>query len=872
MRRFFKSVAAGFLQGRGGPTSSPRKRRALLGVEGLEARTLLSAAGPNPVLASPTLYHGAVPAASTARHSASPADFYQSTPNGGFTPSQIRHAYGFDQIALKGPNGKPIDGAGQTIAIVDAFNAPFIRSDLQAFDKQFGLPDPPNFTILDQNGGTNLPPENLVWAGEIALDVEWAHAIAPGANILLIEANDASGSNLYAAVDQARSQPGVVVVSMSWGDSEFSGETGLDLHFTTPAGHVGGSGLNGRITFVAAAGDHGQPPIYPATSPNVLAVGGTVLSLDVSGNYAGETGWSNDGTQPRPWGGGGGLSSYEIQPTYQAGVVTQSPSQRGSPDVAYEAAGTMFAIFNSSMHVDNIGNPTGVRGWEQLGGTSAGAPQWAALVALVDQGLALSGRSSLSSPQTLQGLYSSIDARARDFHDVTSGYNGYLAGPGYDLVTGLGSPRADKVVADLTAGLGAVQSAGWSSLGGHDLQQIAMGVNYGGRLEAFAVGGNQIVYFNRQTPTGAWGGWGNLPIVFAQSISVVSENNGALAVVALGMDNAIYYTYQSQPGTDSWVPWKNLGGVSLSFVVGTHYNGALEIFTIGTNHQVYKNWESGPDSHSFQGNWDSGLGRNVRSLAVGNNGDKSLQLFAINADGSVSTDWEPLNQGWQSWKDLGGSALKQLALANNYDSHLEVFALGGDNQVHHLWQLAPSVNSWSTWYLFGGYDIQQVVAARRGSDGLIQVDAVGGDRVAYQQLQAQVNGGWSGSWASLGGTMQQLLLVPLYADSPGHLVALGRDGAAYTYGAAKASPMQMASNSPASALPPSSWTAAPLVRMVPPSRARAAAAIAEALVTDLVRHGATDRFRHGHLKTDLLDVFAEEEPMPPPALEELSSR
>jgi hypothetical protein len=223
------------------------------------------------------------------------------------------------------------------------------------------------------------------------------------------------------AVNYARGQVGVVAVSMSWGSDEFSGETsgGFENVFTTPAGHTG-------VTFVAASGDDGAPGIWPAASPHVLSVGGTRLSADVSGNYANETGWSL---------GGGGSSTFFTRPSYQSGVY--AGARRGSPDVAYDADPvTGFSVYN-----------TYARGWEQIGGTSAGTPQWAALVAIVDQGRALRGLGSLDgSSQTLPALYSLSSA---DFHDLTGGRNGFTAGPGYDLVTGRGSPRANLVVRDL---------------------------------------------------------------------------------------------------------------------------------------------------------------------------------------------------------------------------------------------------------------------------------------------------------------------------------------------------------------------------------------------------------------------------------------
>jgi hypothetical protein len=344
----------------------------------------------------------------------------------GTTPAQIRHAYGFDQISL--PNGAAADGSGQTIAIVDAYDDPNIANDLHQFDVRFGLPDP-TFTKVNQNGGTGMPAADSGWASEIALDVEWAHAIAPRAKILLVEANDSSYTNLFAAVDYAARQTGVSVVSMSWGGGEFSGESSYDSHFLTPSGHAGG-------TFVASSGDAGAPASYPAASPNVLAVGGTTTNMDSAGNILSESGWS---------GSGGGISSAEAQPTYQNGIVSQSTTQRTNPDVAYDAdPNTGFPVY------DTFNNSVSFP-WSQFGGTSDAAPQWAALIAIADQGRALNGLGSLDGrTQTLPKVYS---VSAADFRDTTSGTSfgspALSAGPGYDLVTGRGTPHANLLVADL---------------------------------------------------------------------------------------------------------------------------------------------------------------------------------------------------------------------------------------------------------------------------------------------------------------------------------------------------------------------------------------------------------------------------------------
>ncbi|HEV3021617.1 MAG TPA: S53 family peptidase [Pirellulales bacterium] len=349
----------------------------------------------------------------------------------GFTPSQIRQAYAFNQIALAG--GVQGNGSGQTIAIVDAYDDPNIASDLHAFDATFGIADPPSFSKLNQRGGTAAPQADAGWSEEIALDVEWAHAMAPAANILLVEANSSSLTDLMAAVDVARGTPGVSVVSMSWGSSEFFGQTQYDSHFTTPAGHT-------PIVFVASAGDSGAGAEWPAASPNVVAVGGTSLSIS-GGTYAGESAWS---------GSGGGFSQVEREPSFQSGV--QSSGARTIPDVAYDAnPNTGVAVFDSV--------PVGGRsGWFEIGGTSAGAPQWAALLAIADQGRALGGQATLNGADT--ALYK---LPASDFHDVVSGSNGYRATAGYDLVTGRGTPIASSVVRDLVGNVVATSTSSSSS-------------------------------------------------------------------------------------------------------------------------------------------------------------------------------------------------------------------------------------------------------------------------------------------------------------------------------------------------------------------------------------------------------------------------
>ena len=344
-------------------------------------------------------------------------------PSTAYIPAQVRHAYGFDQL--------PNQGAGQIIAIVDAYDDPNIAADLTTFSQEFGLPACTTtngcFEKIFSNG--RMPAANFNWSIEIALDVEWAHAIAPQAKILLVEAPSNSLTDLFSAVDVAV-RNGASVVSMSWTTGEFSGESAYDIHFVS----------NG-VTFVAASGDNGTGAAYPATSPDVIGVGGTTLNLSANGTYQSESVWS---------GSGGGISSYEHEPLFQSlfGIADDTGGHRGAPDVSYNAnPATGFAVLDSY--------ELGSYGWLQVGGTSAGTPQWAALVAIANSMRVAARKASLSSTDT--PLYSIAKSnQAVNYHAVTSGSNGICGTlcsviAKYDYMTGLGTPQANSIIASLVA-------------------------------------------------------------------------------------------------------------------------------------------------------------------------------------------------------------------------------------------------------------------------------------------------------------------------------------------------------------------------------------------------------------------------------------
>ncbi|MGA2700324.1 MAG: S53 family peptidase [Isosphaeraceae bacterium] len=406
---------------------APRRTRLELVCEALESRQLLSTTAA--LTSTPDLSQIA------AQQNLQVLTRVASTP-AGYTPQQIQNAYGVNQITFSGGTVAG-NGAGQTIAIVDAYNDPNIQANLNMFDTQFGLPAT-TVTRVNEYGGTSLPASDPTggWELEESLDVEWAHAVAPKANIVLVEASSDSLSDLFDAVNTARDRPGVSVVSMSWGTTEFWGESSYDSLFTTPPEHT-------DVTFVAASGDSGAwyGPMYPSVSPNVLAVGGTTLTLAAGSTYGSETGWS-DST-----GGFSGLDSnwwtYESEPSYQTATlqaVGLSYGVRTSPDVSFNAdPNTGVAVYDSVPY-------SGQSGWFQVGGTSAATPAWAGLVAIADQGLATGKKGALSNTQAQTDLYA---LPSSDFHDITTGFNGYSATPGYDLVTGLGSPKANLVIAGI---------------------------------------------------------------------------------------------------------------------------------------------------------------------------------------------------------------------------------------------------------------------------------------------------------------------------------------------------------------------------------------------------------------------------------------
>jgi subtilase family serine protease len=370
-----------------------------------------------------------------------------------YGPAQIRRAYNI-------PSN--LTGAGKTIVIIDAFGNPDITSDLALFDSTFDLP-PAHLNIICITGtcptytGTGTQPD---WAGEIALDTQWAHADAPGATIDLVISHSDSDADILAAQQYVVDHNLGDVLSQSFGE----GETCMASNIFAAQHQVFVQAAAERMTVFASAGDSGsaQPKCSgsgyflsastPASDPLVTGVGGTHLNANfTTGAYQSESVWNDSGTSVDIGAGGGGFSTKYLRPSYQG--FANHNAFRGVPDVAFNAD-----IFGGVLAVcSECGAGPGA--FFIFAGTSSGSPQWAAITALADQ--AAGHRLGFLNP-TLYVIGVAVTNYNFAFHDITSGNNawdvtgvpGYSAAPGWDPATGLGSPRAANLINLLSQGRG----------------------------------------------------------------------------------------------------------------------------------------------------------------------------------------------------------------------------------------------------------------------------------------------------------------------------------------------------------------------------------------------------------------------------------
>jgi subtilase family serine protease len=375
-----------------------------------------------------------------------------------YSPQEIRHAYGVDQLINRGD-----DGAGQTIVIFDSYGSPTIAADLASFDAGYGLPAPPSFKILSPLGtvpyNPTAIPDQVGWAAETTLDVEWSHAMAPDASIVLMtspvdETEGVQGMPQFNELENYALDHHVGDVwSQSWGATENTLFTpaGEQVYrdFEDTYARADASG----VSVFASTGDAGTANVetdgttvypfptvnFPASSPLITAVGGTSLTADTSGDYQSETVWPD---------GGGGISQKFSEPLYQRLTLPGSDQSelggmRGIPDISWNAdPGTPILIYLSFFGASEAG-------YYSIGGTSEGSPDWAGLAADLDQ---FSGhRLGLLNPY----LYA-LGAVGVGFHDITVGNNGqdgvpgYNATPGWDAASGWGTPNLSQLFSDIS--------------------------------------------------------------------------------------------------------------------------------------------------------------------------------------------------------------------------------------------------------------------------------------------------------------------------------------------------------------------------------------------------------------------------------------
>lgn len=394
-----------------------------------------------------------------------PAECEASYGIGCFGPRQIRTAYGLDRLIDAG-----YDGAGQTIVLIESYGSPTLEADLQQFDTEFGLPPPPSLKVIAPIG--EIPPfdptnnDVVGWAEETSLDVQWSHALAPHANIIVLvspvdETEGVQGLPQFLALEQyALDHHLGKIISQSWGATENT--------LFTPEGEAVFASFNAfyaraaaaNVTVFASTGDNGSTdyesdsvtlypfPVvdFPSTSPYVTAVGGTALYLTPAGKYSYETVW-NDNALGYGAGSGGISQAFSI-PWYQQSslpkmVRRELGGYRGVPDISFNADD-----YNSGVWVYLGFLGANANGFYLFGGTSEGSPAWAGITADLNE---YAGFPLGFLNPTLYSL--GATGQIYDFaHDVTigndsyAGVPGYDATPGWDLATGWGTPKLDQIL------------------------------------------------------------------------------------------------------------------------------------------------------------------------------------------------------------------------------------------------------------------------------------------------------------------------------------------------------------------------------------------------------------------------------------------
>ncbi len=496
---------------------------------------------------------------------------YSTGPAGGYTPGDLASAYEFSPSAT---------GQGQTVAIVDAYNDPNIEPDLQEFDTNYGLATCTTangcLTVVNQTGGSTLPADDTTgWSVEESLDVETVHSVCEGCNILLVEANSASISDL-ATADEEAYELGATEVTNSWGGGEDSSDTAYEADFDHPG-----------VVVAASTGDHGyynwdqfsnsSVPDFPSSDGDVVAVGGTSLTLGASGSRSNETVWDDDNLgdkDPVGNGGatGGGCSTVFPAPSWQTAVNdwdhTGCGSYRLAADVSADADPlTGFDIYDSF----NCGTSCET-GWETVGGTSLASPIIASMFALAG------GAKGVNYPA--ETLYSHLGTSA--LYDVTSAGNGYCDGEDADNCL-----SANDGVNPNTEGHGTLDCA-WGAAGGAVAGDLACdaGTGYDGPSGVGTPNG-----------LGAFGPVGSTPVVSSvtpnsgqvgaeTTVTITGGNFTGATAVHFGPTEAVSFTVENDGEITAVSPPEGAGTVDITVTNpdGTSASSAADQY----------NYENGP--------------------------------------------------------------------------------------------------------------------------------------------------------------------------------------------------------------------------------------------------------------------------------------
>jgi hypothetical protein len=666
----------------------------------------------------------------------------------GYSPEQLRYAYGLEFQAVTG-------GVGQTVAVVTAYDDATAETDMGAYRSQYDLPACGSgcFSKVNETGGTSYPPAGPAgWSLATAEALDMISAICPNCHIVLVEATTTGITDLGTAENEAVSL-GAKFVANTWFTPEATYGTSEPTYDADYFNHPG-------VAITAPDGNGGgYGTYYPAASPDAIAVGGTTLTQDTATARGwAETAWSGTGS---------GCSPYEAKPSWQTDTGCTTRTLNDTAAVADPNTPVAFYDTNSG-------------GWVATGGNGGAA-------AIIAAAYALAGTPAAGSYPASYAY-----AHASDFNDITSGSDGtctptYLctAGAGYDGPTGLGTPATaaalgalapnesmpgapaayNPVTGDQELMATGTNGTAWANSNGLASSSWP-GTNLGGDISGPmaatsdpAAGGNFEVYARAASgeveedywiaSESTWSGWQSMGTsTSATPAAVYDPLTGAMDVFETG-DTGTEFV-RSWTATGGWSGWTNLGGdVGAPAAAYDPTTGSMQLFVVGSNGTAWVN------SSTSAGGWVStNLGGDISETltpvydpAAGGN----FEVYARAASGEVEEDyWIASESKWSGWQDMDTDTEAAPAAAYNpLDNAMDVFETGNTGtEFVRSW---TATGGWSAWTNLGGETAGAVAAAYNPNSGSMQIYGRGTNGTPYLDSWTPA-GGWSG-WTSLGGTV-----------------------------------------------------------------------------------------------------------------------